>query len=467
MPSQNNIKKDIESPDLISYLKEEIPIEDIRDYASPQRIRSIDLVKGFAIIMIIIAHTAVAWLDSDWIYIYGIVSASLDILGPSLFVFLSALSVIFSIRRKKGRLPNKVIRNRIFSRGLTIIVMGLLFNVIGLNIVRPDIPFPLSIWGWNILVFIGFSQIFSYYAVKLKKIVRTIIGVIIILISPALREFLYLNKDADSIIWILHFIITSPTPEITLFPWLAVCFISSIFGEYLYDAMIKGTEISYKNLFRKFLIWGIILVVIGVVLGWQLQTPDTMVESEYPHLRLLVIMNRQNYYKFPGMPEFLIRSTIGNMFYNLGAALLIIAICFYLVDIKKKDNDFTSMLEYFGKISLSLFLIHFLFIPLFIGQFSIIFFPVICLAYIGFMGFLMYIWNEYGNGVGSPEWIMIQISRIGQKTGETVKKEVKKTEEFIIKEGKKIKEKSKEALKKIEDIIKKEEKSTTDKTEKS
>ena len=170
MPSQNNIKKDIESPDLISYLKEEIPIEDIRDYASPKRIRSIDLIKGFAIIMIIIAHTAAAWLDPDWIYIYGMVSASLDILGPSLFVFLSALSVIFSIRRKKGRLPNKVIRNRIFSRGLTIIVIGLLFNIIGLNIVRPDIPFPLSIWGWNILVFIGFSQIFSYYAVKLKKI---------------------------------------------------------------------------------------------------------------------------------------------------------------------------------------------------------------------------------------------------------------------------------------------------------
>ncbi len=478
MPSQNKIKKDIESPDLISYLKEGIPIEDIRDYASPQRIRSIDLVKGFAIIMIMICHTGAAWLDSDWIYVYGMVYVSLDFVGPSLFVFLSALSVIFSIRRKKGRLPNKVIRNRIFSRGLTIIVMGLLFNVIGLNIVRPDIPFPLSIWGWNILVFIGFSQIFSYYAVKLKKIVRTIIGVIIILISPALREFLYLNKDADSIIWILHFIITSPTPEITLFPWLAVCFISSIFGEYLYDAMIKGTEISYKNLFRKFLIWGIILVVIGVALGWQLQTPDTLIESEYPHLRLFYVINRQNYYKFSGLPEFLIRSTIGNMFYNLGAALLIIAICFYLVDIKKKDNDFTSMLEYFGKISLSLFLIHFLFIPLFIGQFSIIFFPVICLAYIGFMGFLMYIWNEYGNGVGSPEWIMIQISRIGQKTGETVKKEVKKTEEFIIKEvkkteefiikeGKKIKEKSKEALKKIEDIIKKEEKSTTDKTEES
>ena len=44
--------------DLISYLKEEIPIEDIRDYASPQRIKSIDFVKGFAIVFIILAHTS-------------------------------------------------------------------------------------------------------------------------------------------------------------------------------------------------------------------------------------------------------------------------------------------------------------------------------------------------------------------------------------------------------------------------
>ncbi len=96
------------------------------------------------------------------------------------------------------------------------------------------------------------------------------------------------------------------------------------------------------------------------------------------------------------------------------------------------------------------------------------------------MGFFMYIWNEYGNGVGSPEWIMVQISRIGQKTGETVKKEVreagevikevgdtiikevKEAGEFIVKETKKIKEKLEE---KLEELIKKDEDSELDETE--
>ncbi len=440
-------KTDSDSPDLVELLKEEIPIEDIRDYASPQRINSIDFVKGFAIIMIMIAHTTGAWLDKDWLYTHGLAYACLDILGPSLFVFLSALSVIFSVRRKRGRLPEKVIRNRIFSRGISIMAIGFLYNVIGLSVIRPDIPFPLNIWGWNILVFLGFSQIFSYYALKLKKMPRLVIGLLIIFITPALREFIYVGKDSNMILWILHFIITSPAPQITLLPWLAVCFISTIFGEYLYDAMIEGPD-AYSRLFKRFLIWGIILVVVGVLLGLKLQTPETMSLEEYPHLQLYVIANQQNYYKFPGMPEFLIRGTIGNMFYNLGAALLIIAISLYLIDMKKKDNNFTKMIIYYGKASLSLFLIHYVFLALFFGQFSIIFAPIVVFGFIAFMGFFMYIWNEYGGGFGSPEWIMIQISRIGQKAGQTVKKEIKEVEEFIVKEGKKVEEKIKEAVKK-------------------
>ena len=37
------------------------------------------------------------------------------------------------------------------------------------------------------------------------------------------------------------------------------------------------------------------------------------------------------------------------------------------------------------------------------------------LTYIGLMGFLMYIWMEYANGVGSPEWLMAAIGKLGKK----------------------------------------------------
>ena len=111
MTSQIDKDIDMESPPLFNYLWQEIPLEDIKDYASPRRIQSIDFVKGFAIVFIILAHTASGWLAPDSYYVYGLMFGLLDILGPSLFVFLSALSVIFSIKRKEGIVHPKIIRN--------------------------------------------------------------------------------------------------------------------------------------------------------------------------------------------------------------------------------------------------------------------------------------------------------------------------------------------------------------------
>ncbi|MFW9897953.1 MAG: heparan-alpha-glucosaminide N-acetyltransferase domain-containing protein [Candidatus Thorarchaeota archaeon] len=456
----------LQSPPLFNYLRQEIPIEDLRDYASPRRIKSIDFVKGLAIILIMMAHVSEAWLDSDWVYIYAMMFCIMDVFGPSLFVFLSALSVVFSIKKKQGKVHPKIIRNQILSRGASIAVIGMIINLAWLNQGPADYRpfFPLSLWGWNILMFLGFSQVFSYYALKLTKKWRIIIGLTIIFISMPLRQFLIYYREDYLIVWILHFIITSPAPQLPLFPWLSICFLSTIFGEYLYEAMIEGTEDAYVGLIRIFLFWGVIFIIFGVIApsislglppkiswGWELQTTETMNMNEYPHLYVLGIMNQQKYYKFLGIPLFLIRSTTANMLYNLGAALLIIGIFFYIIDLKNKENNFTSMLIYYGKISLSLFLIHFIFILIFVSQFSIVVFPFVILAYVGLMGFSMYIWNEYGNGVGSPEWVMIQISRIGQKTGEQVKRELRKTEDLIKNFTKMIM--PKKTLQKMEDFI--------------
>jgi len=120
MSSEEDNEIDLDSIHLFDYLKKAIPVEELRDFSSSRRIGSIDFVKGIAIILIIGAHCAGAWLVGSWRFFYGVLFSFLDIFGPSLFVFLSALSVVFSIRRKKASIHEKVIRNRIFSRGLII-----------------------------------------------------------------------------------------------------------------------------------------------------------------------------------------------------------------------------------------------------------------------------------------------------------------------------------------------------------
>ncbi|MFX0035881.1 MAG: heparan-alpha-glucosaminide N-acetyltransferase domain-containing protein [Candidatus Hermodarchaeota archaeon] len=413
--------------------------EEINDFKNntKKRIASIDFVKGFALVWIILAHAALSWLDRDWRYVYGLVFAFLDVLGPSLFVFLSALSVVFSVKRKKGDIPEKVIRNGILMRGLVIIIIGVLFNPVSLQTAGEVVAFPANLWGWNILMFIGFSQILCYYVLKFSKMVRAIIGTIIIYISPWIRDVLYEFKNANAVVYILHFIITSPLPQVPILPFLAVCFISTIFGEYLHETMISGTREAYYRLFRIFAFYGIALVLIGLFIIvprgvsfeiWEIglsrvkpalfpfqTSPGYIVESEYLHVQLLEIANRQKFTPFDAMPMYMIRCTAQNMFYNLGVAFVLIAICFYFIDIKNKTNDVVKLLFFYGKTSLSLFLIQYLFLPIYPGQFSIIFLPIVWVGYCGFLGLLMYIWLEYFNGVGTPEWIMTKIGSMGQK----------------------------------------------------
>ena len=156
-------------------------------------------------------------------------------------------------------------------------------------------------------------------------------------------------------------------------------------------------------------------MLFGIISGFYLvNLSDNTFNNLFPQVFLLGYINEQPFVKWSGLPLFFVRSTFPNMWYNLGAALIIIAIFFYLIDIKNKKNIFIKMIIFYGNVSLSLYLLHFTFIPLFGGQYPIYFFPFVCLSYIAFLGFLFYFWNKYAKGIFTPEWIMIQMGKIGQ-----------------------------------------------------
>jgi len=447
MPVENDNSVNTKGTELVTQLEEDILIDKAKEQMHvSRRINSIDFVKGFAIVWIILAHTSGAWLNADWVFLHGIVYAFMDIVGPSLFVFLSALSVVFSIKRKQGRLPEKVIKYRIINRGIVIMIIGILFSLISIEVTVAGYPFPLSLYGWNIIFFIGFSQIFSYFCLRLRKLWRIILGFAFIFSSDIIRYYLYIGKEVGILaVQILHYILISPVAMTPLLPWISVCFLGTVFGEMLYQAMEKGTIQAYRKLFKSFLIWGLTFIAVGLFLGmnlfvesdtWNVPAPwyfpigwdhiGSLPFTEYPHIDLLNIANSQMFIpeiRYPGMPEFMIRGRAPNMIYNQGMALFIIAISFYFIDMKNRDNDFIKMLIYYGQVSLTLFLLHYAFITLFLAYFDVVSFILAYFGYVSLMGFLMYIWNEYYNGVGSPEWLMIQLGNLGRKKSSGSKRE--------------------------------------------
>lgn len=375
------------------------------------RIRSIDFVKGLAICLIMLAHTGEQWISADWRWAHAILFPILDVFGPSLFIFLSALSVVFSCKKRECIISENVIRKGILIRAVVIIALGVLINLATSH--PEEYPFPMNLWGWNILMFIGFSQIFCYYSIKLSRELRIVLGFLIVFLTDPMREYMILNKDTNPIVYVIHYIVVSPAPHNPLFPYIALAIFSTIFGEMIFEAMIFETPDAYKNTFLSFIKAGIIFTLIGVIMGWDLVAFGDLDASDYIFMDYLPIIGESPYFDITVLPRFIIRGTAANQLYSLGMAIIILGIAFYYIDYKNLKNPFhnhvINIFVFLGRVSLSLFFIHFLFILLYFRALNVVFFFPVMISWIGFLALLMAFWNKEADGIGSFEWLITQM----------------------------------------------------------
>ena len=78
----------------------------------------------------------------------------------------------------------------------------------------------------------------------------------------------------------------------------------------------------------------------------------------------------------------------------------------------KKKNIFLDMLKFYGSVSLTLFLIEYLFIPLYVRMFAVFPFFLFVFQFVGFLGIFMSIWSRYYGQVGSIEWLVGFIMKV-------------------------------------------------------
>jgi uncharacterized membrane protein len=393
-----------------------------------KRINSLDFFKGFAIIVVYFYHLSHYWLTKQWSWVNCATLFFSDVFGPSLFLFVSGLAVTFSAKRKEGKVPRQVIRNRTFTRGLLLMLISAPFNIylsLTNDVIYNWLPFPINLWGYNIIFFIGLSQIVSYISYRLGKKLSVILGLFIIFLGPFIREIVFFlniemlsENNFNFLYFLLHYIFTSPIPQLPLFPWISICFISSIFGEILYDAWNEGTAEKIRRAFQVFLISGIIFVSVsilydlairGIFYDFALYTPDNLSPVVYPYIKLMDCANKQTILPGPlyiGIPGFLVRSTSANMLYLMGVALIFIGLGLYLLDLKRKTNSFINMGIFYGRISLSLYLLVEFFAFMFSGVYPLWFFIIFYISTTAFVGFLLYLWRKYFENIGSFEWIV-------------------------------------------------------------
>jgi len=152
--------------------------------------------------------------------IYGFIIAILEVIGPSLYIFVLSFSISFTLNKKMGTYPEKTNRNKILKQALFLILLGSLYNII----LNPNLKFPINLWGWNILVFLGFSQIICYLAYKLVRWARLVLGLSLIFLTSGIRELLFIEKGTNLIMEVLHFLVVSPFPNYSLLPFASTLF---------------------------------------------------------------------------------------------------------------------------------------------------------------------------------------------------------------------------------------------------
>ncbi|NVM16295.1 MAG: hypothetical protein HWN80_01160 [Candidatus Lokiarchaeota archaeon] len=379
------------------------------------KLKSSEIVKGFSIVLILLSNSINYWIvfGDELKDIYGFIITILDIIGPLLYIFVGSLSISFTLNKKMGSYPEKIYRNKILKQALFLILLGCLYNII----LNPNLGFPINLWGWNILVFLGFSQIICYLAYKLVRWARLVIGLSVIFLTPGFRELLFISKDTNLIMEAIHFMIVSPFPNYSLLPFASFSFFSAVFGEVIYESIILNSDRANLHSTQSILKYGLVLLACGLLLPFidigLVVGADNFDPSKYPFLEAVPILKAHNILYIQGLPLFLLRGTPSNLFLSMGLALLIFTIFYYYSDILHKNGKLCRILNIYGRHSLTIFFGQFLFILVLYQKVTLLLFFPYLILYIAILGVLFFLWQKNGKSILSLDWI---IDKIGGKT---------------------------------------------------
>jgi uncharacterized membrane protein len=99
--------------------------------ATPSRLAYLDGLRGFALVFMVLNHTARAWIDGKMtVHRYTLIYVTLTLAAPT-FLFLVGFCLPLSLRGRPGDIESfGVLARRFVPRGIRIVLAGLLLNVL-------------------------------------------------------------------------------------------------------------------------------------------------------------------------------------------------------------------------------------------------------------------------------------------------------------------------------------------------
>jgi uncharacterized membrane protein len=251
------------------------------------RYKVVDTARGMAIFGMVIGHMLNWWLTEQDFWFYTFFGIWVFSFGAVSFIFISGASATLSLKRRTMELKpgdkffHHLIRRIYFLRALLILVLALMYNIV----VALWFQEPTWIWSWNILQTIAFSLFLVWPLIKRSKILRTIIGIVVLVVNEFILAFLLPYQGQFSVYGIIFYILYNPLDQYILLPFFTMFLFGTVLGDILHDKSQVENPEERKAIFKTHLIvtsiMGIILVIIGIFVLPDFERHASLASSTY------------------------------------------------------------------------------------------------------------------------------------------------------------------------------------------
>ena len=238
------------------------------------RYKFIDILRGLAILFMVLNHTARWWLDESLSFFgYHMIYITVTLAAP-LFLFLVGFCLVISYQKNLTSKTNWQIVSKYLIRGFGVIIIGYIFNsvVFGFG----------NIWGGKVLQAIGTSIILSLpilYLLQFKRAIKYLIGLACLLPISFWLLFQPFSAWLAGHFWIGKIFFK----EFPLWPYFSLVLLGLILGKYFAD--YKNDPDKLKTFFVQAFSWGFGLVVSALILALTrliiLRVPLISFENDY------------------------------------------------------------------------------------------------------------------------------------------------------------------------------------------
>lgn len=303
-----------------------------------KRLKSLDMVRGLAMVYMIVGHLITWWPvpEEKWILISYV--SILSTLGAVGFTFISGISTMISYRNriikvdKDENYSYPQVKYEYLFRAAFIITLGLIYNIF-VAIMFMD---PSLIWTWFILLTIGVCLFMSWPLLKTSKAFRISIGALIWIFNQIILVLLTPFKGQFNLFGILYHILYNSIDQNIILSFFTLFLIGTVIGDIIYDFSLIENELEKRKTVKKKLLFPSFLIgTILIVISFYFLLPFLFTEE---------ILSA--------------KSNLWWLIYSLGIEIIFISI-FVTIDVYElfKPKKSYRFLYYFSYYSLTVYLI--------------------------------------------------------------------------------------------------------------